>query len=366
MSKRKVFILSLDGGGIRGVISAHILEALHEKLAAARDRHLAEMFDLIAGTSAGGILALGLSVPDRRGRPRYRPRDLKHLYAGQGVEIFPPGRVGWLRTLRQVMRHKYDEIGLETILGDILGSVRLSDAVTDLLVTSYDTVRRTPHYFRRPTPGVGRSELAGPDFLMRDAARATSAAPTYFRPHRCHAVGDIAAFDRYMTDRYPPDVFTESFRQNDFSLIDGGIFLNNPSLTALIEAQSLFPEAEEFVIVSVGTGKTNRPFAYEDISNWGAGGWVGMINGVPLLSMMMDGQSDNTEMMLEKFPRVEFFRFDIELVGANDDIDDASLDNIGRLLQVADRAVERSADKLARLAELFCCGEHDRTLAVPA
>ncbi|MEO1019812.1 MAG: patatin-like phospholipase family protein [Pseudomonadota bacterium] len=361
MTKRTVYILSLDGGGIRGVISAHILEILHATLAQPEGRTLGDMFDLVAGTSAGGILALGLTVPDANGQARYTPHDLKHLYAARGGEIFPPSRYGWMRTLRQVMRHKYDETGLETILDEILGEARISDAVTDLVVTSYDTVRRTPHYFRKPDLRTGPS---APDFLMRDAARATTAAPTYFKAHRCSAIGVQAQIEQYLAERFPEGRFPENYRANDFSLIDGGICLSNPSLTALMEAQKLFPDADEFVIVSVGTGKTNRPFPYDDISNWGALNWVGMIRGVPLLSMMMDGQSDNAEMMLAQFPRVQFFRFDIELVGANDDLDDASPANIEKLIDVADRAIDRGQNDLLRLASLFGHSEAGEPAAI--
>ncbi len=349
MSGKTRFILSLDGGGIRGVFSAHILEALHNKLNAGGSRPLAHIFDLIAGTSTGGILALGLAVPSKGGGARYTPSDLKRLYTDQGGDIFPSGRMGWLRTLRQVIRTKYTEEHFEQILDNVLGETRLSEALTNVLITSYDTARRVPHYFRKPSVHAGLNDL---DFYMKDAARATSAAPTFFRPHRCKALGDEERIRRILQSRFPSTPQPDVFHANEFSLIDGGIYLTNPSLTALMEMHALAPESEHYVLVSIGTGKTNRPFAYNDIKSWGAMHWVGMFRGVPILSMMMDGQSDNAEMMLQRFPKIDYFRFDTELVGANDDLDDASTENIANLLGVADHALDQHATDLERLASM--------------
>src|SRR5579872_4118120 len=123
-------ILSIDGGGIRGIIPAVILQDLLSRL----KRDLATHFDLIAGTSTGGIIALGIGTGCKSGEP-YSPAELLDLYLQNGAEIF---KKNWLTPERELVQPKYSPDSLEKVLATFFGEAELSSAVVPLLISSYD------------------------------------------------------------------------------------------------------------------------------------------------------------------------------------------------------------------------------------
>jgi predicted acylesterase/phospholipase RssA len=199
-------ILSVDGGGIRGLIPAIVLADLEARVSreAAQKRSLSDCFHLVAGTSTGGLIALGLTAPDPSGeRARLDAADLVRFYREQGPSTFRAGLRGLL-TLGGWLGPKYSPATLERVLRETLGEVRLRDARRDLVVTSYDMKRREPHFFKRWR--AAESEDRNPS--MVDAALATAAAPTYFPSHGLE----------------------------DRALVDGGVFGSNPTVAAIAEA----------------------------------------------------------------------------------------------------------------------------------
>ncbi|HZZ80802.1 MAG TPA: patatin-like phospholipase family protein, partial [Gemmataceae bacterium] len=209
-------ILSIDGGGIRGLIPAVVCQKMEEW----SKMPLHKLFDLIAGTSTGGILGMGLTVPPN-GKPA---SDLVAFYKSEGAGIFGKPR----STLRQLLCGvpRYGEERLTEVLARYFGDTKISDAIVDVLVTTYDLRQRTPYYISRRRAKENNVH----DMPMRVAGRATSAAPTYFTP--CQ-VGERA-------------------------LVDGGIVANNPACLALAEAAQLWP-GEEYLVVSLGTGALAKP-----------------------------------------------------------------------------------------------------------
>src|SRR5271156_2112699 len=131
-------ILSIDGGGIRGLIPATILAAIEERTGSS----IAELFDIIAGTSTGGILALGLTKPNQHGRPQFAAQDLRDVYERDAPHIFR-NPASWLENL---LRPKYvSSSGISKIMRQNLGDTRLKDAVTDILIPCYDIEHCSPH-----------------------------------------------------------------------------------------------------------------------------------------------------------------------------------------------------------------------------
>src|SRR3954447_26055367 len=122
-------ILSIDGGGIRGLIPAMVLDHIEGKL----QRPISELFDVIAGTSTGGIIALGLTCPGDDGRPKFSAADIVDLYVESGPKIFPHEIFG---RVRQFVEEKYSDAGLEDVLREELGDARLKDALTSVIVTA--------------------------------------------------------------------------------------------------------------------------------------------------------------------------------------------------------------------------------------
>lgn len=190
-----VMVLSIDGGGIRGIIPPLILREIEIRLKkAGKARPFSDIFHLIAGTSTGGLIALGLALPkSAKGEARnYIPEpdlsidDIIELYEKRGQEIFPQGRFNRLRTVAQMFGDKYDEGGIEKILDETFKKATLKDALTNLLITSYETETMQPFCFKnRPSKTEWQDDE---NFYMRDAARAATAAPTYFIPARVDPV----------------------------------------------------------------------------------------------------------------------------------------------------------------------------------
>jgi|UPI0004B61430 patatin-like phospholipase/acyl hydrolase len=186
-------ILSLDGGGVKGIFSAGVLAAIEEDL----DISVADHFDLIAGTSTGGIIAIGLGLG-------LRPREIVDFYLHEGPSIFPK----WcgLKSLQHWFRRKYSAKPLEEALKRCFKEKRFGDSKKRLVIPSYNLGEDDVYIFRTPHVERLRRDYKVPAWKV---AKATSAAPTFFPASR--------------------DV--DSLR-----LIDGGVWANNPSLVAVTEA----------------------------------------------------------------------------------------------------------------------------------
>jgi len=333
LRRRHIRILSIDGGGIRGLVPAMLLADL-ERRARARRRgvSLYRLFDLVAGTSTGALIALGLTAPAREGETRHRAQplfdagELADLYRTKGPLIFPAGERTLKSRFSHAFRPKYDDAPFRGVLEETFGERTMRDLLTHVVVPSYDTVNREPRLFkRRPARGLDENE----NFYLRDVARAAAAAPTYFPPAKVVPVPDTG---------------------HGYSLIDGGVFANNPALIAYIEARKLFPRARRFTIVSMGTGILDRPYSYEDVCRWGYIDWMSSIRGTPLLDMMMDGQNDNALYMLRRLPGVELHRFDFHLERGHTFMDDTSEENYEFLTAQGNRLLAQHAGQLQDIA----------------
>ncbi len=178
-------VLAIDGGGIRGVIPATVLGAI-EKSAG---KPLCRLFDLISGTSTGGILALGLTRPNPANpqEPQYRAEDLIKIYADDGQTIFSRDIWQKIHSVWNLAEEKYSSAGLEEVLQEFFGEALLSQALTDLVIPSYEIENRDCFFFKSRK---AKLMPASYDYRMRQVARATSAAPTYFSPCRLAAEHD--------------------------------------------------------------------------------------------------------------------------------------------------------------------------------
>ena len=166
-------ILSIDGGGIRGVIPGVLLHHLETRTG----KPIAELFDLIAGTSTGGILAAGLATPDALGRPRFSAAAMLDLYVNRGKEIFQRSFWRGVASISGIADERYPHGPLEMILNEYLQDARLSDCVVPILVSSYEIERREPYFFKSRHAKLQEDR----NHLLRELARATSAA-TAARP----------------------------------------------------------------------------------------------------------------------------------------------------------------------------------------
>jgi uncharacterized protein len=306
-------VLSIDGGGIRGLIPATILAAMEARAG----RPVAQMFDLVAGTSTGGILGLALVKPGADGRPTHAAASLVELYAARGREIFHRSFWRGVATLGGLAEERYSHAPLEAVLQEYLGEALLRDALLPTMITTYDIERRDPFFFKS-----WRDDRNG--VPMWQAARATSAAPIYFEPALLEVGGKRRA------------------------LVDGGVFINNPALSAYAEARRRFPDERDFVVVSLGTGELTRPIAYDDARTWGAVQWA-----LPLLGVIFDGVADAVDYQLRALLGDRYFRFQTLLDMASDDLDNASAANVDALRREAQQILVAQASRLDPLLELL-------------
>jgi patatin-like phospholipase/acyl hydrolase len=295
-------VLSIDGGGIRGIIPALILEELEKRLG----KEMHETFDLIAGTSTGGIIALGLGTPCQGGGA-FKPADLVDLYVQKGSQIFPKGYFTWFWSL---LRPKYSPKPLEGILRDTFGKLRFKSALKPLLVSSYDIEHQLPFFFKT------QKALTDPayDWDVAEIARATSAAPTFFPPAR---------------------LVHSTVAGVEFTLVDGGVCVNNPAMAAFAEACRLFPGRSQYIVVSVGTGDRQDHYKYKSAKRWGLLRWAPRI--VPVF---MDSVSEAADYELENIPICQFFRLQPDTLDpASNAMDDASATNIANLQTAAQKYI---------------------------
>jgi patatin-like phospholipase/acyl hydrolase len=304
-----VRVLTIDGGGIRGIIPATVLADLELRAG----RPVAELFDLAVGTSTGGILALALTAPGEHGGPRWRAEDLVDLYVMEGPRIFQRSIFDRIRSVDGALDEKYPSDGLVEVLTERFGDLRLHEALVDVMVTAYDTVARSPFFFRSSR---ARSDPAQ-DWLARDAAHATSAAPSYFEP----------------------------VKLDDLSLIDGGVFAANPAMCGIAEVLRA-REPRDVVMVSLGTGEHTRPLPWKTVRDWGALEWAR-----PVIDIVLDGQSDTVDFQSRQVLGDRYWRVQTELAKASDALDDATDDNLQALQDEAGALVERESSTLATIAE---------------
>lgn len=315
-------VLSIDGGGIRGIIPAIILAELER----CTGRPVARLFDFVAGTSSGGITALALLRPGAEGLPRYTAAEVVALYEREGPRIFDRPLRHRIHALGNLIEEKYPAEPLERVLHEYLGDARLAESLVPVLLPSYEIERREPVFFKSHRA----IEEPGRDFWMRDAARATSAAPTYFEPARITPVGGGAPL----------------------ALVDGGVYANNPMLCAWVEVRGLFPGPSDVLICSLGTGELTRPIPYERARGWGVIEWA-----QPLLQVVFDGISDTVDYQMRQLlppgpdRRPRYHRFQAELVRGSDDLDDARPANLRTLKRVAEEILRREAEAFRTLCE---------------
>jgi patatin-like phospholipase len=323
----KVRILSIDGGGIRGIIPAMVLQAL------LGNRKAQDAFHIIAGTSTGGIIACGLAKPN--------PVSLDQiisLYRDNGWDIFNKDTMNRTHTFHDP---RYDPAALEKHLHDQLGDTFLSDINNaELLVPSY-AIRLpklnqsgslcAPMFFRswqarglRLNGGKKQEH----DFKLACIARATSAAPTYF----------------------PPAAISNKAGQV-FTMIDGGMFANNPTICAIVEAYRLYGSTD-FLVISIGTGSTPLRIDATGAMHWGDMHWV-----LPALSIFGDASSETVSVETDEFLGNTHSRLDISLATptsekeiVNSDMDDATPGNIRALMNKANELIHHRRDDIQALA----------------
>ena len=304
----QIKVLSLDGGGVKGYLTAKILSNLEQYLNQQDNSNtpLGLRFDLIVGTSTGGIIACALAVGKTA-------KEILELYQLLIPEVFQPISCGYLSA-------KYSNKKLKEYLEDLLGEKTLGDVKTHLCATSVCIENSSPRFHKS---GYFERNLARLDERLVDVALATSAAPTFF-----------------------PSVNTK----HSTNLTDGGVVANNPSMVALIDALELTDNNfENITMVSVGTGEQcHMPYSVSKLEKSGKVNWM-VMNGLtpskktgsPLIEIFLESQSKlihfQTQFLLKKnYIRINpKLSFEIELDDAN------KIESLKNIADIAKEEIEK-------------------------
>ena len=304
--QKEVRILSIDGGGIRGIIPTVILREIERKTG----KHISELFDLVAGTSIGGIISLSLTTPNSEGKPLINTDKMLEIFVNNGKDIFKSEFKDKVKNLGGLIDEAYDASGLVNILKTHLKDTPLSKTLVPVMVTAFELRRYIPYTLK------SWDELN--DFERWFAGRATSAAPTYF---------ELADGTNLLG--------------SPFSFVDGGVVLNNPAVASYAEAKLLYPDATNILMLSVGTGEKHDDLNPEVAKDWGVA-WIR-----PLINIMFDGSSRAIDLqMSEILPKGNYMRLQPVLSKNLMAMDNVTDENIKNLVTHGESFVLENKDKI--------------------
>lgn len=299
-------ILSLDGGGIKGTFAASALATLEEDTGL----RVVDHFDLITGTSTGGIIAIGLGLG-------LSASEILHFYQEQGPTIFPGTSLVQRITgaMRQIFAPKHSHATLRAALQGVFGDRKFGESQCRLVIPTYDAiggrifVMKTAHHERF------RYDIGAPAV---DVALATSAAPTYFA-----------------ASKFP--------RHADASYVDGGVWANCPVMVGLTEAVAFLGQRlDDIEVLSIGA--TSNPFSIANnvdsgIAEWNAG----------LVNLMFESQVEAALAHAKLLLNDRLHRINATVSAGDFSLDDARLDRIERLVVLGRaEAVRRDVMEVVR------------------
>ncbi|XP_038974245.1 patatin-like protein 2 [Phoenix dactylifera] len=340
-----ITILSIDGGGIRGIIPAIILAFLEEQLQAldGLDARLADYFDVIAGTSTGGLVTAMLAAPNAKNRPIFAAKDIKEFYLEHCPKIFPQPRdsvAGAFEKIKLLLRPKYDGKYLHQIIKEKLGTLKLHQTLTNVVIPTFDIKKLQPTIFS--SYEVKNNGLL--DAHLSDICISTSAAPTYLPAHHFETKDSEG-------------------KLREFNLIDGGVAANNPALVAMGEVtkeifkgnQDFFPikptDYGRFLVISIGTGtqKNEEKFDAKEAGKWGILGWLLSGGSNPLIDAFTQASGDMVDIHLSvvfqalhsqsRYLRIQ----DDTLSGTISSVDISTKKNLNSLVKIGQEILKKPA-----------------------
>lgn len=325
----KVCILSIDGGGMRGIIPAKILTYLEETLkkkSGNPEARIADYFDIAAGTSVGGLISTMLFTGDGEGRPMFSAQNALELISEKGKQIF--SLTPWKRPLamlRGILTPRYSTKHLENLLKEHLvrngRELTLKDTLKPVLIPCYDLCSAGAFLFSR----ADALEADSFDFRLWEVCRATSAVPGFFKPAHLSSVDG----------------------KTSCTAIDGGLIMNNPTAAAVTHVfhnKVEFPQVrslDDMLVLSLGTGLFDQPYSFRQVRRWGAFQWA-----KPIVRIVLDGISDmvdHTMSMAFQEHRRNYVRMQVSGLPGSclTKMDDPSKANVRWLSKVADDMLEQ-------------------------
>lgn len=330
-NSKLVRVLSIDGGGVRGIGPASWCASLEH----ITEKSIADMFNLLAGTSTGGIIAAGLAMedPNSPGSSLYTADDIVSLYHNESKKIFTRRCIlGYLAVSKYKSKPAY------SVFNRLYGNTKLSQIRKDceLLVPYYNLTNNRPNFFKShkaKDPTLTRNE----DFYLKDVVASTTAAPTYFK--------DFKLYNAYNKDHL--DLYKNTY----ISAVDGCIAVNDPTACAMTQAESLYPRANSFLLISMGTGQ-----CISEVRPRGLLSWARHIS-----TILMSNSSEMSRHMFQKFGMysngaVFYSRLQFDISEGHVDMDNISPENLSYLEHQAQTTISvmnsiRNIGKVLRITD---------------
>ncbi|WOK94320.1 patatin-like protein 2 [Canna indica] len=343
-----ITVLSIDGGGVRGIIPGTILSFLESKLQVISYEYarIADYFDVVAGTSTGGLLATMLTAPNEKKRPLFAAQDVIDFYLENCPKIFPQGN-GILSSVRNLvaamMGPKYDGKYLHKKVKQLLKDTKLSHTLTNLIIPSFDIKLLQPVIF---SSFEARLEPLK-DAHVADICISTSAAPTYLPAHYFETKDDKGNTCSY-------------------DLVDGGVAANNPTLVAMSQIkkeiflmnqdfETFRPfDYHNFIIISIGTGaaKVEKKFSAQLASKWGILQWLYNGGSTPLIDSFSHASAEIVDIHMSSiFQSLKceknYLRIQDEtLMGQASSVDVATMENLCELLKIGNSLLQKPVSRV--------------------
>ena len=331
-SKKTIRILSIDGGGIFGIIPLCILRSIEDWM----EKPISQLFDYVGGTSSGGIIALSLMCPNKKGGALYSAEESLQLFQKKSHLIFQKSLAqkifSWIPILKKIYTiffPKYSETGGQKVYKEIFGNTTLSKALGNTFVSAYELKNSGPClriFNSQKTKKAIRS--GGSDFLMRDIAFATSAAPTLFPPQRIWCLRPLS-----------------SPKKSPYVFIDGAVAMNNMSLFLYAHARKKHPHCSIHIL---SLGISHKPINYESIDSQKMG-WISWIKKITCL--ISQPQISCYQIILKKLIRRSPHQDTYERIQPAYDpslkeFDNASSQHILKISSLAEKTVLKNLDRL--------------------
>ncbi|KAA0045880.1 patatin-like protein 2 [Cucumis melo var. makuwa] len=348
---KMITVLSIDGGGIRGIIPGTVLKFLEQKLQDldGTQARIADYFDVIAGTSTGGLVTTMITAPDKDNRPLFAAKDIVKFYLDHAPYIFPQKNNLISKVTNffgQATGPRYDGNYLRTMLNEKLGDLTLKQTLAYAVIPAFDIKLLQPVIFT--TNDAKSNELKNP--RLADVCISTSAAPTFLPAH-----------------------YFETKDSNGgtraFNLVDGGVAANNPTLAAITHITkeisvmgnsdyiNIKPmDTRRMLVVSLGTGapKNDEKFSAVQASKWGLFSWVLDFEngGTPIVDFFGHASADMVDYHVSTFfqslhSKHNYLRIqDDTLTGDLASVDVATKENLNKLVETGEALLKKPVSRV--------------------
>lgn len=329
-------VLAIDGGGIRGLVPTAILDYLEKKIQEIRKDpciRIGSLMDLVGGTSTGSIVGSLMLLPCEKQptKPKYSMAEISQMYIHMGPDVFKKTVWHNIKTLWGLTGPIFPASNIEPYLLQMLDHYKMKDLVKPCLFNAYDIDKRRINVFTNKDSREKYSE-----YYIKDIVRGSTSIPAYF----------------------PPAYFNQGIDIN--TLIDGGVFANNPSMISYIEATKILFSKKKVLpkdvfVISLGTGASMRKqYPYVKSRKWGMANWV-----LPIIDVLLSGSSELVDYEMQKLYEAygepeNYIRINPPLSYSTAPATNASKENITNLLKDVREYTTENKVFLDNLAQKIC------------